>query len=463
MMRWLKQGGRIAPCIVALAVMTPLTASAQTCPNISISIPTGIANRYYPGSDVAKNLYPTRDANLQPTWINYSDCAADIHLQFTLAVSGLPCSDTIQAWVGPTDCTQLTARQTTSGSPRCWPVSPPQAVAQSFSVDVRAEDIVAFISSEEPPVLYSPQNNAMACQSQAAPGGTALSLYFMAVEANGQAVDGTSAEYDFGADLVGPYAPANITAGIGENIIIVNWTPATDSTIQGFNIYCQNQGGGPPDGASDALGPVLVCPDSGVTTITDTGTDITSVTPVTDAAGCHYVNLADSGGGGSSNCVSSVLKDVFVTSSTGVTTEGGVIAPTIDAAFSDAAAASSLQVGISNIPDMYLCGQVGGNSTSMAVIQSFSDGGANIRDFNQYAVTVAAFDGTGNTGIIGNLSCVIPQPVTDFWTAYTNAGGTAGGGFCALQGPGMPVSTSLFGMGIAGISIGLFRRRRRRR
>ena len=201
-----------------------------------------------------------------------------------------------------------------------------------------------------------------------------------------------------------------------------------------------------------------MCPDTGVSTLTDSATDATSVT---DAAGCHYVNLTDSGSGGGSNCVSSVLTNVFETSPSGVTAEGGVVAP-IEASVADGAVSTG-QVGISNIPDMYLCGQVGGNTTNSYVVTNFSDSGPNIKDFSQYAVTVAAFDGSGNTGVIGNLSCVIPEPVTDFWTAYTNAGGTAGGGFCALQGPGMPVSTSLFGMGIAGIGIGLFRRRRRRR
>jgi hypothetical protein len=478
MVRWLEQWGRTVLCLVALAVLVPLTASAQTCPNVSLSLPTGIVNRYYPGGDVAKNLFPTRPQNLQPTWINYADCAADIHLQFTLAASGLPCADLVQVWAGPTDCTQLSARQTTSSGARCWQVAPPVTIAQSFEVDVRVRDVVAYISTEEPPVEYTFQDSAASCESQSAPGGTALGIYFMAMEASGQAVDGTSAEYgtvtscsssgsgttgstSFGADLVGPYAPTSVTAGIGENLIIVNWTPATDSTIQGYNIYCQDQGGAGPDSSTEASGPTLICPDSGVSTVFDAATDTTSTVTNASDAGCYYVNLADSGGGGGSNCVSNVLTNVFVTSPTGTTSEGGVIA-VADSSTGDSSVAS-LDVGISNIPNMYLCGQVGGNTTSSYVVTNYEDCGPPIHDFHNYAVAVAAFDGTGNTGIISNLSCVVPEPVIDFWTAYTNAGGAAGGGFCALQGAGMPVGTSVFGVATAGIAIGLIRRRRRRR
>jgi hypothetical protein len=476
MVRWLEQWGRTVLCLVALAVLVPLTASAQTCPNVSISLGTTV-NRYYPGTDVNKNLFATRPQNLQPTWINYADCAADIHLQFTVLASGLPCSDLVQVWAGPTDCTQLSARQTTSANPRCWPVTNAQPISTSFNVDVRARDVVAFISNEEPPTTYTPQFSATACQSQSAPGGTALGIYFMAMEASGQTVDGTSGIYgggsctgttstssssstSFGADLVGPYAPTSVTAGIGENLIIVNWQPATDSTIQGYNIYCQDQGGAGPDSSTEASGPTLICPDSGVSTVFDAATDTTSTVQNASDAGCYYVNLADSGGGGGTNCVSNVLTNVFVTSPTGTTSEGGIIA--VADASGDSSVAS-LDVGISNIPNMYLCGQVGGNTTSSYVVTNYEDCGPSIKDFHEYAVAVAAFDGTGNTGIIGNLSCVVPEPVIDFWTAYTNAGGAAGGGFCALQGAGMPVGTSVFAVGTAGIAIGLIRRRRRRR
>ena len=110
-----------AVCVSSLGVLVSGNAMAETCPTIALSLPTP-PQRYYSGPDTAPNVYPSRPANEAPTFIDLRDCQDDIHLEFVVASSGLPCSDTIQVWAGPTDCTQLTARQTHSGSPRCWPV-----------------------------------------------------------------------------------------------------------------------------------------------------------------------------------------------------------------------------------------------------------------------------------------------------------------------------------------------------
>ena len=163
------------------------------------------------------NAFPFRAQNLNPTYVNYADCAANINLQFTILISGLPCSDTIQVWAGTTDCTQTAARQADSGQTHCWPVTQQGAFAMAATStgNIRAQDAVHYITNAEPPALYTP-GDSTACQSQASPGGISdLSLYFMAIEADGLTVDGTSGVYPMGADLVGPYAPTNVTAGIG--------------------------------------------------------------------------------------------------------------------------------------------------------------------------------------------------------------------------------------------------------
>jgi hypothetical protein len=459
--------------VALLALLVPELAWAQTCPNINITV-NSVVPRYSGATDTPGNLFPLRPQNLQPTWINYNDCINDIRLQFTILVGGLPCSDTIQVWAGTVDCTQTSARQANSGATHCWPVTGTGAFAMAASStgDIRAPDIVRYVTDDEPPTIFTgvgPLASApevkKACQSQASPGGVSVSLYFMAIEADGQTVDGTSGEYDFGADLVGPYAPTNVTAGVGEDLIVVNWTPAVDSTIQGFNIYCQDQGAIVKDAGTVMPEATLVCPDTGVVStvpeadivdgeVVDTGV----MTP--DAAGCHFVNLIDAGGPGGSSCVSSVLVNEFEIGASAAEVEGGV-APEIEA--SAEASVATGGVGISDIPGMYLCGQVGGNTTSSYTVQNFSDGGPGIKDGTEYAVTVAATDDTGNIGVIGNLSCVIPAPVITFWSAYTSDGGLAGGGFCALEGPGMPVSGSLFGIGMGVAAITLARRRRRHR
>jgi len=463
----------VGVCAALLAVLFPAVARAQTCPSVSISV-NQVVPRYIGASDTAANLFPYRPQNLEPSWINYNDCAKDIRLQFTILVGGLPCTDTIQVWAGTTDCTQVSARQANSGATHCWPVTATGAFAmqQSSTGDIRAQDIVAYITDDEPPTIYHP-SGIKACESQASPGGVSLSLYFMAIEADGQTVDGTAGEYDFGADLVGPYPPTNITAGVGENLIIVNWTPAVDSTIQGFNVYCQDQGMAVADAGTVVPEATLICQDTGVvTTVPEADVDgevdaevDASTTPVD--AGCHYVNLIDAGVVSGNSCVSTVLKNEFEVGETAAVDGGdaSLVVPVTDG--STEASTTGTAVGISDIPGMYLCGQVGGNTTSSYTVQNFADGGPNIKDGRQYAVTVAATDGTGNTGIIGNLSCVIPSPVIDFWTAYTSdackgdAAACPGGGFCALEGAGMPVGGSLFGLGMGAVALGLARRRRR--
>jgi MYXO-CTERM domain-containing protein len=187
-----------------MSVLAPRVSWAETCPNINLSV-SPLVPRYQGTADTATNRYPVRARNLSPSWIDLKDCQDDIRLQFTLLMSGLPCSDTIQAWVGrETDCTPVAARQTHSGAARCWPVSAPSLAQESVTVDLRAQDLVAFMGSADAPSIYSQEGtsacSALASEATTSPcSGDSLSLYFMAIEADGETVDGTSAEYDFGA------------------------------------------------------------------------------------------------------------------------------------------------------------------------------------------------------------------------------------------------------------------------
>lgn len=460
-------------CLVALGMLIPRAAWAQTCPSVSISQnPT--VNRYNPGADTVANQFPVRAQNLDPTAINYTDCIADIHLHFDLIVSGLPCTDTMQVWAGTTDCTQTSARESNSGATQCWRIGPSVALQQAFPIDIRAQDLVAFVSTAEPPPGYTPQGSA-ACHAQVAPGTVSVGVYFMAMEADGLTVDGTPAMYSLDVDLVGPYPPTGVTAGVGENLIVVNWTPAVDSTIEGFNVYCQDQGANGGDaGLLEAEVPeaTLVCP-AGVTATTDGATDATATT---DMDACVFVNVTGTNSPGGSVCVSNALIDSYclvngVVSTaascesvtvTGVDAGEDAIVDTVETdASAEASVPAGTAVGISNIPSIYLCGQVGGNTTSSFTVLGFADGGAPIKDFTQYAVGVAAFDGTGNTGIISSLSCVTPAPVITFWDQYLADGGRGGGGFCALEGAGIPIGGSLFGGGM-GVAVLAYARRRRR-
>ena len=73
----------------------------------------------------------------------------------------------------------------------------------------------------------------------------------------------------------------------------------------------------------------------------------------------------------------------------------------------------------------YLCGSAGksskrGNATGLV------NGVA-------YNVAIATVDSYQNTGVLSKTVCEVPQPVTGFFEAYSDAGGKGGGGFCSFS------------------------------
>ncbi|MFO0613888.1 MAG: hypothetical protein U0414_14955 [Polyangiaceae bacterium] len=100
-----------------------------------------------------------------------------------------------------------------------------------------------------------------------------FSLYFLLIDANGADVDATDAgTWTSKLDMLGPGPPTDVTAGLGDGLLVVDYTAPSSSDVDGFTVYCD-----PPAGTTSAT--------SGVTT--------------TGAGG--------GGGGGSGSCSSSVL------------------------------------------------------------------------------------------------------------------------------------------------------------
>lgn len=100
-----------------------------------------------------------------------------------------------------------------------------------------------------------------------------------------------------------------------------------------------------------------------------------------------------------------------------------------------------------------LCGEQAGKTAARGT----ADGLTNDR---VYAVGVVAQDIVGNEGVVSNVLCQYPKEVTDFYEAYTAAGGKGGGGFCAL-GHGREANPWR-GLMLLGLALGWARRRRRR-
>ena len=497
-------GPAVALGLASLITALPRTALAQFGDGGSSSSGLGITInptvwRFHPDGVTPYNF---RAANFNPADINFQDCSDNIILQFSLYLTGLPTTDTIEVWAGSTDCTQSSAREESTG-PYCWQVAPRGGFANSMTSvgNIYARNITQYLDNattlHPAPITSVPGIDA--CHTQTTSGSVQLSLYFIFLANDGISVD-AYATYGQNVDMVGPLAPTlQLPIGIGDGILLLNWTPQIDSTIQGFQVYAQDQGPGGlglmGDGSASVVttpiyckvGGTTVCKDAGLPHVdatsdgasTDSSTlksavadaactttypDGAAYTEVTDASGLASLTDADlasqgcqrsspvlgpsaqqqSAAGGT--CSSNVLVDYFTTSvtNTTATVEGGTTVTDGGTSLVSATDASSIgglaAVGISQIDAaVYGVGNVGGNTTSSYIITSirYPDGDSGpLINGHQYAVAVAAYDDDQNTGILSNLGCQTPEPVIDFWDKYKDDGGLAGGGFCALEGSG---------------------------
>ena len=76
-------------------------------------------------------------------------------------------------------------------------------------------------------------------------------------------------------------------------------------------------------------------------------------------------------------------------------------------------------------PEAKFCGEQSGKTAARGTVEGLTND-------RVYTVGVVAQDIVGNQGELSNLLCQYPKEVTDFYEAYTDAGGNGGGGFCSL-------------------------------
>lgn len=398
--------------LVAAWLALPRLAMAQTCANPGPCVlPPANPPRNLPNGTSEGDA---RAPEFSPTGINYSDCVSNIDLTFSLQISNSPTGEELQVWAGPWGssptngpCVFSSSRQT-----ECWPVlsgsiTPEEPIT---SISVRAQDVL----NQTPTTTYAAATSAV-CQSQASPGATQLGIYFMFLATDGS-VDGTAAVYQLPVDTLGPFAPADVTLTVGDGNGTVSWTPPDDpsGSIVGYYVYCQNGGDAGTSTAvcgSTAFAPVFTVDASVATEATDAGAE-------------------------------AAIDEDAANSDAEVVIESGVTTVPVTPA------------GISEIPTSFLCSPLlSGSDTSTDTLT--------LVNFDQYAFGVAAVDQLGNVGPIGNLVCGTPGPIAGFWYDYVNDGGQAGGGYCALEGVGMPAGRACMAIGVGLAALALARRRRK--
>ncbi len=349
----------------------------------------------------------TDRGNLKNTQINYEDCHENSAIKFTVSLTGAFTGLNLQVWAGsgcdnPTNrvtipiCNMITSQSATQLNPPPFEIPIQQILfertlssgtgststagaggtAGTGGDSASGGDVgtggstagaggAAVVSSGEPECTDKTGNSAI----------QNISVYLMLMDPSNN-VMGTFATWNGTYKLVAPAPPTKVTPGIGEDQVPVSFTTDTsDTTINGYNIYCD-----PPPGSEAAA-------DAGLLPV-----------------------------------------------------DGG--APL--------ACAGSLKLIAGQRPDpSLLCGNTGARANS-GTAKGLLNG-------VPYNVAVATTDSYYNSGVLSNVVCQVPQPVTGFYQAYRDAGGEGGGGFCSFSRHREPLTL----LAVLGFGTYLVLRRRR--
>jgi hypothetical protein len=393
----------------------------------------------------------------------------------------------------------------------CWQVYPqltlPTQTTYQVNIPVRA--LVGPQTGSIPPggTLVGDEGLG-ACQTQTSFAATSITVYFVIVTSNELAdTDPNVTQYAapiITADLVGPPAPTGAMIGPGDTLFNVSWAPNGDADTAGYDVFIDPPlGGGPVDAAGVTLVPrTLYCPETGAPAATSDAAAIVAPSDATDLdaegvgaesiadsaaesaapdSGCFYIN----GGARAPPSVASTCTSLVLTMTSflvGASTEVVESDAAVAAADADTDAEGGTVVtptvipegsgGISAIPCQYLvgascaAGSPAYTNTGLSTVTGPTGSGYTIKGLTNgatYDVVVAAVDGSGNVGPASNCASDYPAVVDDFFTLYREAGGRAGGSFCALQAVGEPTGAPIVGVAFSVLAFTVARRRRRNR
>jgi MYXO-CTERM domain-containing protein len=486
----------------ASLVLVAAPAGAQTTSAVISPSLQQYPERYINGNDVGQS---TRPQNLTPLGINYDDCVNDMVLQFRPLVT-LPSGDTVQVWASQSgDCT-VSGNRGNGQVATCWRLNAGLGSViltnQEENFNVRVQDIIGGQTTVGQNPTTPVNLGIEACSSLTSYAATTFQISIMAIQPNGIDTDGTAWTYSLPVDIVGPPAPTGLSTNIGDTLLLVSWTPNTDSDTGGYDVFVDPPPGGSAvdsSGTGTLTNTTLVCPEAGtadasVSTSSEAGDNDASgddasvddgASAVTDASAggaCSYVTTTPANG--SSLCTSTVFASASIVQDSGVTlttissssstdTTDTLSSSTSTSASTGTTTSSSTSVetgsgGTTTITCDYLVGTscTAGQPAYTATNESVtgeSNGNFTITgltDFVRYNVTVAAVDNFGNVGPLAAQTCNEPQPVDDFFKTYRLQGGTAGGGFCSVDAVGQSAN---WGVALGAIGLGAIASRRRRR
>ncbi len=376
--------------------------------------------------DASGNEVRKRDANFKPEGISYQDCLDNQGIKITLTMPPPEANASLQVWgsLSGADCKEQTAR--TGGVAVCWRIlsGVPLSINPTFFLPVRkiigGRNNVKDTTKDPDEGLDGPG----VCGTVDL---TTITVQFLYFPPGNAATASQKAELNVVADTIGPVAPTGLKILPGNSRLAVSFDSLGEGGVvelSTIRAYCD------PD------------PGKGATTTPSTtkrvcegGASDAALDPDADADAAAAVVDPDAG------CV-----DVVV----GGTTTPGVACSSV--AFSGTDGGQVLPDNAFN--DKYECGSLPVSTTGSA-IKAETLRGAPLQNGKTYAVALAASDSFLNVGPLSAVVCEYPEPTHDFWDDYKSSGGQGGGGFCSIEGAGVPIgSFTLMGMALVlGVSV----------
>jgi len=269
-----------------------------------------------------------------------------------------------------------------------------------------------------------------------------LKIYFLVNESQGDVPAGS---FDFvdtiEVDLIGPPAPTGLSVSVNDDdSLLVSYTESTGTTdVKGYQAYCHvlaGAGGGAADWHQPTAGTGGVGGLGGAGGVGG---------GVAGSAG------AVTGGGGSGGAGGTTSSGTGGTTSSGAggSTSSGTGGSGDSSCYSDILVPGSLPEGASTCGSRVDSGDITVDGLTMG---------------QEYVIAVAAIDNVDNVGPLSTLGCGTPEEVLDFFDAYRDAGGQAGGGLCQCQLVGLSLERPLAvaAVLVLGLAFGLRRSRRQR-
>lgn len=407
-----------AACLAILAcLLFPSRASAD----ITIAQKDSLPRVNSAGVEIRK-----RALNFTPEGISFQDCVDDQGIRFTLQLSTPPeANASLEAWasLGGADCSQQTAR--TGGVAVCWRILTGIQLSTNPVAILPVRKIISGRNNGRVASLGPDDAIGDISVCGTVPLST-ITVQFLYFPPGNPATASQVAPINISANTIGPAAPTGLTILPGDTRLTITFDALGEggvvqlSTVQAFCDPNPGTGGTTTPGTTQTICDAAIADAADEDAIADAAVDACT-TVVTD---------------GSSTPAQACSSAAFTPS------DGGKLLPD------------------QNLTNMFGCGSLPVSATGTTLIAR-DVAGAPLQNGHTYAVALAATDSFLNVGPLSAVKCEFPEPTHDFWQDYKNAGGGAGGGFCSVETPGVPVgSFTLFGIVVV-LGTSVWRRKHR--